>query len=184
MRKYIMADDKARKYDDEGFDSDLDRTMYQEFWAELRDYKKPPPVVDNRARSVADARPDGMSMAFQGGPGSLATLDGRTYGTTPKGISGPLGGIVDAFKPSFAINVQDPYSPQHREINAKYLKPREGFDSVFEEYVHKRKMIDNVKKGMVAAAAQMGDDDEEGGAGGGDNKQAQIDALNAKIAVI
>ena len=42
-------------------------------------------------------------------------------------------------------------------------------------------MIDNVKKNMVAAAM---DEDEEGGGGGGDNKQAQIDALNAKIDVI
>ena len=108
--------------------------------------------------------------------GRSASVDPRGYGTTPKGIAGPIGGIIDAFKPSFEINVKDPFSPAHREIGARFIQPKQKFDSIFEEYVHKRKMIDANKKTVA--------DDDEGGAAGGDNKQAQIDALTVKIEVL
>lgn len=41
--------EKAPDQDD--FDEDVDRTMYQEFWAELRDFKKPP-GMDRKSRSA------------------------------------------------------------------------------------------------------------------------------------
>ena len=77
--------------------------------------------------------------------------DGVPYPTSTRGIADPLGGIIEAFKPEFGIAIKDPFSPQHREINARYVAPKQRFDTIFEEYVHKRKMIDAGKKTVNTA---------------------------------
>ena len=42
-QRYLL-DDKMKKeaeaLDQDGYDEDLNRTMYQEFWTEIRDFKK------------------------------------------------------------------------------------------------------------------------------------------------
>ena len=51
-QRYLL-DDKARKdmeaEEQDGYDEDLDRTMYQEFWTELRDFKKLARVRSSRS---------------------------------------------------------------------------------------------------------------------------------------
>ena len=46
IKKYIQKDDRDKgkiSYDDDNamYDSDLEKTMYQEFWQELREFNKP-----------------------------------------------------------------------------------------------------------------------------------------------
>ena len=76
------------------YDSDLDRTLYQEYWSDLRDIhkkdKKP-----NTLRNSKSVMRSSQGPNFQIGVGSQSamTLDnssilGNAYGTTPKGISG------------------------------------------------------------------------------------------------
>lgn len=61
------------------------------------------------------------------------------YGTSSKGIAGPLGGLIDYFNPDFSINVIDLNEDQHKEIDHAYVVPKMKFDTIFEEYVSKRK---------------------------------------------
>jgi hypothetical protein len=65
----------------------------------------------------------------------------------------------------------------NREINDNMINPQKKFDTIFEEYVEKRKKFDALKSGQAAAeAAGVGDD------GGG--KKNEVDTLKNKIVVI
>lgn len=50
------------------------------------------------------------------------------------------------------------------------------FDTIFDEYIEKRKKFDNLKAGAAAAAENVG--------GGGDSKKNETEALKNKIVVI
>ena len=50
------------------------------------------------------------------------------------------------------------------------------FDTIFEEYIEKRKKFEGVKAGAAAAAADAG--------GAGDSKKSEVEALKNKINVI
>ena len=64
IKRYIARDIKDKgemPAEADEWDSDLDRTMYQEFWGELREYKKPPPLqVGDQARKSQSVMRDGM----------------------------------------------------------------------------------------------------------------------------
>ena len=42
QKKYLMTDTKTEKLNEKGekYDSDLDRTMYQEYWSYLKNFKE------------------------------------------------------------------------------------------------------------------------------------------------
>lgn len=50
QKKYLMTDTKTEKLNEKGekYDSDLDRTMYQEYWSDLKNFKE----QDKRSQSV------------------------------------------------------------------------------------------------------------------------------------
>ena len=50
----------------------------------------------------------------------------------------------------------------NREINQSMIVPQKKFDTIFEEYVEKRKKFDQFKQGAAAAATMTAD----GGGGG------------------
>lgn len=64
----------------------------------------------------------------------------------------------------------------NNEIKDTYIKPQMKFDTIFDEYIEKRKKFDNVKAGAAAAA--------ENAAGGDDSKKSEVEALKNKIIVI
>jgi hypothetical protein len=64
----------------------------------------------------------------------------------------------------------------NREINDNMINPQKKFDTIFEEYVEKRKKFDALKSGQAAAAAAGGGDD-----GGQKN---EVETLKNKIVVI
>ena len=69
------------------------------------------------------------------------------YGTTPKGISGKLGGLHSPILPGdFGVHIRDPYSPIHKEINEMMIRPARRFNTIMEEYADVRSRFDSVKK--------------------------------------
>ena len=85
---YLMDDAgkfRAMKEKEEAYDSDLDRTMFQEYWQELR--RKEKPIREAKSALRGPLKP--LDTAAN----TLSVLDYNRYGTTPKGIAGPLGGI-------------------------------------------------------------------------------------------
>ena len=50
QKKYLMTDTKTEMLNEKGekYDSDLDRTMYQEYWSDLKNFKE----QDKRSQSV------------------------------------------------------------------------------------------------------------------------------------
>ena len=186
-----MSDkDKAqRAKEKEGeYDSDLDRTMYQEYWSDLREIHKKEKKPNTMRNSKSVMRGSG-GPAFQMGMGaqSALTLDNSSmmpgaYGSTPKGISGNMGGLmsqpipIEAFKPQFNKNIKDPFSPLNREINHSMSDGAQmkQFDSIFEEYIDKRKKFDGAKKAQAAG----------GDEGGDDAKKNEVEVLKNKIEMI
>lgn len=65
----------------------------------------------------------------------------------------------------------------NREINQSMIVPQKKFDTIFEEYVEKRKKFDAFKQ-SAATAAIAG---EDGGGGGAKN---EVETLKNKILVI
>ena len=65
----------------------------------------------------------------------------------------------------------------NREINENMIVPQKKFDTIFEEYVEKRKKFDALKSGQAAAAAAGGGDGETG-------QKNEVETLKNKIAVI
>ena len=65
----------------------------------------------------------------------------------------------------------------NREINSNMIEPMKKFDTIFEEYVEKRKKFDALKAG-AAQAAVAGEDAEGGG------KKNEVETLKNKIIVI
>ena len=97
---YLMDDKKIaelQKEADDEYDQDLDRTMYQEFWSEIRKFKK----IDkaNTTRKSKSTMAGSMSPYTPGSP----MVSAHSYGTTPKGIAGSIGaGLMD---PNFTHNL-------------------------------------------------------------------------------
>jgi nitrogen regulatory protein PII-like uncharacterized protein len=63
----------------------------------------------------------------------------------------------------------------NREINNAMISPQKKFDTIFEEYVEKRKKFDKYKTAAKSAAV------DEGGGGGGKN---EVEILKNKITMI
>jgi len=62
-----------------------------------------------------DPRRGGESFTIGHTPGHSSGL-GMSYGTTPNGIAGSIGGLfkqpgMPGYKPQFNINIKDPFSP-------------------------------------------------------------------------
>lgn len=56
----------------------------------------------------------------------------------------------------------------NREITRSMITPQKKFDTIFEEYVEKRKKFDRFKKGAASAAG------DAGGEGGGVKNEIEI----------
>mmetsp|Transcript_4421 Transcript_4421/g.6475 ORF Transcript_4421/g.6475 Transcript_4421/m.6475 type:complete len:189 (+) Transcript_4421:429-995(+) len=146
-QKIYLMDDATKlrklKEKEEAYDSDLDRTLYQEFWSELR--KEKPQIRESKSVMRGPVRP--LDTAHD----TLSVLDQHSlnYGTTPKGIAGPLGGLdlqTIQQQRDFKVRIMDPMSPMNREINSQMIKPRKRFNTIFEEHVELRKKFDHEKK--------------------------------------
>ena len=99
----------------------------------------------------------------------------NNYQVANRGINGKFGDVFEHFNPSFNIDPRDPFSPINKEINEAYLKPRMKFDTIFDEYVEKRKKFESAKAGQAAA---------DSAAASGDTKKSETEALKNKIVVI
>jgi hypothetical protein len=97
----------------------------------------------------------------------------NNYQTSARGINGKFGDVFEHFNPTFSIDPRDPNSPMNKEISDTYVRPRMRFDTIFDEYVEKRKKFENVKAGAAAAAETAG--------GGGDSKKSETEGLKNKI---
>ncbi len=91
QKVYLMDDAtklRKQKEKEEAYDSDLDRTMFQEFWSDLR--KEKPAIRESKSVMRGPVKPLDTAALD-----TLSVLDKSSYnyGTTPKGIAGPLGGI-------------------------------------------------------------------------------------------
>ena len=152
QRFYLLTEKQQakerEKYDDpaDTYDSDLNRTLFQEFWTDLSEFKKKPKIRSSKSVIRGSESHQGPikiqpNLKFQGRYKSPAMVG--LYQSTPKGIAGSLS--IDS--QAFTIDVKDPMSPLNREINPQFVKPRVKFDSIFDEYIAKQKQFDHLRQG-------------------------------------
>ena len=160
QRWYLLDDKEKAKEKDEmtdpadNYDSDLNRTLFQEFWTDLSQFKKKPKI---RGKSVARGSSQGTGTSISvGGPikSQPSFRIGQrnnsimTYQSTPKGIAGTLQASIE--DQAFAIKIKDPMSPMNKEINPQFIQPKVQFDSIFDEYLAKQKQFDHLRQGQAA----------------------------------
>lgn len=194
--KYYLADAKTRKEIDSAkkeeseFDSDLNRSMYQEYWTDLKEFKTKKQMREaarkanqagglqrkaggfsgRNAASLSHANVSSLlnssrtprSLAPTGA--SLANIVSQPGGMTPRLLQtqNSIDGVSHNNLPSifqrsnFMTAVRDPDEATNREIDPQFIVPKLKFDTVFDEYMDRRKQFDHLR-----SAVKQGDGDTQ-----------------------
>ena len=195
--KYYLADTKTKrdidlkKKEESEFDSDLNRTMYQEYWTDLKEFK--PKSSRKESHGKKSGQLQRKTVGFSGrtaasvshasshvnisqvmnsartprglnhGGASLSTIGNQLVapmgGMTPRvlhtnssidgGSHNNLPSIFQRSNPrNFLTEVRDPNQSINNEINPQYIVPKIKFDTIFDEYMDKRKQFDHIRSNV------------------------------------
>ena len=161
--KYYMADQKLKKQldmerkekEESDYDTDMNRTMFQEFWGDLAEFKKKPaadaPPGHQKSKSVSRTghlEQSKSSNQMKMGGRDLPSLKTPVPQRGHSGIQLPsLDGqaqrnnFIDRLTP-------DPQQMLLKTIDDQYVRPRMKFDTIMEEYLAKQAEFDLLRSGL------------------------------------
>lgn len=139
----------------EEYDTDMNRTLFNEYWTDLSEFKKP--SKEDQEVKAPKFRRQAHSVVRSSKKAESITLENQDFearsagGFLPKLSLTPAKGILQSLDSGDNTEA----SKRKEDINRGFIMPRMKFDTIFDEYIDKQKQFDHLRN-----AANKKDDDE------------------------
>ena len=174
--KYYMADIKLKRQldmeradkEESDYDTDMNRSMFQEFWGDLSEFKKKPaadgPGAPGKGKGPFHQKSKSVSRSGHMEQSKSSNTMKGAAGIAQRGLQTPVPpqrGHSGIQLPSLAVGSkaqkmnnflddmkQNPEQMLLKTINDTYIRPKMKFDNVMEEYMAKQMEFDALRSGL------------------------------------